>query len=135
MKNVYHFPPDLFNLLVDAIPLMLRSKWDVLVFFRGAGAGPAVLSDLERKVREDRDRISKYAIVRTVLLRINENGDKYLKERREILKRVVEFEDFSTCWSDDRLKALIGCWFQRFEKSLRRERLVHQDRVKSVMQK
>ena len=106
MKDVYHFPPDLFNLLVDAIPLMLRSKWDVLVFFRGAGAGPAVLSDLERKVREDRDRISKYAIVRTVLLRINENGDKYLKERREILKRVVEFEDFSTCWSDDRLKAI-----------------------------
>ena len=106
LKDVHHFPPDLFNLLVDAIPLMLRSKRDVLVFFRGAGVGPVVLSDLEKQEREDRDRISKYEIVRTVLLRINEGGNKYLRERREILKRVVEFEDFSTCWPDDRLKAI-----------------------------
>ena len=28
-----------------------------------------------------------------------------LRERREILKRVTEFEDFSTCWPDDQLKA------------------------------
>ena len=28
-----------------------------------------------------------------------------MRERREILKRVIEFENFSTCWPNDQLKA------------------------------
>lgn len=32
----FHYPPELFNLLVDAIPALNRGKRDVLVFFRGA---------------------------------------------------------------------------------------------------
>jgi hypothetical protein len=43
--------------------------------------------------------------VRTILQRLNEFGERALRERREILKRVVEFEDFSTCWDNDRLQA------------------------------
>ena len=32
---IFHYPPELFNLLVDVLPLLNRSKQDVLVFFRG----------------------------------------------------------------------------------------------------
>jgi restriction endonuclease Mrr len=49
--------------------------------------------------------VNKYEIVREVLVRLNDKGDVSLRERREILKRVIEFEDFSTCWPDDQLKA------------------------------
>lgn len=61
--------------------------------------------DVSKQVSEDRDSISKYEIVRTVLTRLNEKGEATLRERREILKRVVEFEDFSSCWDKDQLKA------------------------------
>ena len=105
MAQTYHYPPELFQLLVETIPLMFRSKRDVLGFFRGAGVTDSVLKDLYKQVREDRTSINKYRIVRVILSRLNEGGDKYLRERREVLRRVVEFEDFSTCWPDDQLKA------------------------------
>ena len=101
----YHYPPDLFQLLVNAIPRLCKSKRDVLLFFRGAGVADNVTADLTAQLAQDRDSITKFEIVRTVLSRLNETGDLTLRERREVLKRVVEFEDFSTCWPDDRLEA------------------------------
>lgn len=44
-------------------------------------------------------------MARTVLTRLNERGEATFRERREVLKRVVEFESFSTCWPTDQLKA------------------------------
>lgn len=105
MSQVFHYPPELIQLLIDTIPLLCRSKTDVLLFFKGAGVSGVATSDLAERVREDKQRISKYEIVRTVLSRLNERGDQTLRERREVLKRVTEFEDFSTCWPDDQLKA------------------------------
>jgi hypothetical protein len=32
----FHYPPELFNLLVDAIPALNKSKNDVVIFFRGS---------------------------------------------------------------------------------------------------
>ena len=64
-----------------------------------------MLSDIEMRLEEDRDALRKVDIARTVLTRLNEAGDPALRPRRELLKRVVEFEDFSTCWPDDRLEA------------------------------
>jgi hypothetical protein len=64
-----------------------------------------VLDDLWEQVERDRSSIYKYDIVRTVLDRLNQRGEAALRERREILRRVTEFEDFSTCWPDDQLKA------------------------------
>lgn len=32
---------------------------------------------------------------------VNEEGDSGLRARREIIRRVVEWEDFSTCWPDE----------------------------------
>jgi hypothetical protein len=42
----YHFPPDLINLLINAVPLLLRSKVGVLAFFRGCGIPDRVAADL-----------------------------------------------------------------------------------------
>jgi hypothetical protein len=110
MEESYHYPPEVINLLVDTVPLLCRSKNDVLVFFRGAGVSESIMSDLYRRVSVDRENINKYEIARTVIQRINEKGDSALRTRREVVKRVVEFEDFSTCWPNDQLKAkgLVG---------------------------
>lgn len=105
MNNVHHFPPDLFNLLVDTIPLLFRSKKDVLIFFTGSGVDRALISDLINQVNYNPSSINKYEIVRTALTRLNEKGESCLRERRELLKRVVEFESFDSCWENNRIKA------------------------------
>lgn len=105
MDSVFHYPPELLNLLIDALPLLFRRKKDLLLFFRGAGVAPSLLQDLTDRVESDPGGVTKYEIARTVLTRLNEKGDAALRERREILKRVAEFEDFSTCWPEDQLKA------------------------------
>lgn len=105
MDIVFHYPPELFNLLVDTIPLLCRTKDDVIVFFKGAGVPSPITSPLVRRINKDRGSISKYEIVRTVLTRLNEKGEATLRERREILKRITEFESFSSCWPTDQLKA------------------------------
>ncbi len=101
----FHFTPDLFNLLVDTIPRLVRSKPDVLLFFEGCGVPESLMRDVRLTVINDRQRINKFDIVRTILKALNTRTDTYLSERREVIKRVVEFEDFSTCWHEDQLKA------------------------------
>ncbi len=105
MNDVYHYPPDLFDLIVQTIPLLNRSKKSVLTFFNGAGISTTLYEDVTIRVHTNPDDISKYEICRIILERINQNSDKYLRERREILKRITEFEAFSTCWESDQLKA------------------------------
>lgn len=77
----------------------------MLLFFRGAGVAEGLFFDLAQQLRVNRACLNKYEIARTILQRINEKGDPALRTRREIIKRVVEFEDFSTCWPNDQLKA------------------------------
>jgi len=105
MNDTFHFPPDLFDLVVQTVPLLNRSKNSVLLFFKGAGVNEKVFNDISIQVLQDKESISKYEITRKILERINENTDKYLKQRREILKRITEFEAFSTCWENDQLRA------------------------------
>lgn len=105
MNIIYHYPTDLLQLLIDAIPLLCRSKRDVLTFFTSAGLRASFLDDLYKRLREEPDKINKYDIARTVLTRINEKGESALRERREVLRRVVEWEDFSTCYPDNRERA------------------------------
>jgi restriction system protein len=40
-----------------------------------------------------------------VLTHVNDLGDSGLGQRRQILKRISEFDDFSSCYSDNQLKA------------------------------
>ena len=105
MDIIFQYPPDLMHLLIDAIPRLCRSKRDVLLFFKGAGVSSALMNDLEIQLKKDRNNISKYEIVRTVLTRLNEKGESTLRERREILKCITEFEKFSTCYPGDQLAA------------------------------
>ncbi len=101
----FHYPPELFELLVETIPLLNRSKKSVLLFFRGAGISETLYKDIADKLDADKDSINKYEISRTILTRINENKDKFIRERRELLKRIVEFESFTNCWESDQYKA------------------------------
>ena len=105
MSKTYHYPPELFQLLVNTIPRLCKSKRDVFTFFRGAGVENSLVSDIWNEWSNNRDSINKFDIARTTLERLNEGGDKYLRERREVVKRVVEFDDFSTCYENVRLEA------------------------------
>lgn len=102
---VHHYPPELMALLVDAIPKLLKSKKDVLLFFKGAGVSRAMYADLERTVLTARESITKYEIVRQILARLNDGGDGTLAQRREIIKRVTQWDDFSGCYDNDRMQA------------------------------
>jgi len=137
-------------LLVDTVPLLSRSKLDVLLFLKGAGIDYQAMSDLWERVENDRENINKYEIVRTVLTRINERGEATLRERRELLKRVTEFEDFSTCWPSDQLKArgLVGevrrvvdvkdsftRMKQEVEKEKEKHQREHQQRIQALQKR
>ncbi|HSC54275.1 MAG TPA: restriction endonuclease [Phnomibacter sp.] len=103
--DIFHYPPELFELLIETIPLLNRSKKSVVLFFRGAGVPDQLLKDISNKLDADKDSINKYEIARTILTRINEKSDTYIRERRELLKRIVEFESFTNCWETDQYKA------------------------------
>src|SRR5260370_19867327 len=105
MSVVYHYSPDLLQLLVDTIEVLCRSKRDVILFFRGAGVHGQVIDALAEQVRRDPDSIKKREIAQQLLVLVNEGGDATLRQRRETVKRVVEWEDFSSCYDDNRLPA------------------------------
>lgn len=105
MSEQFHYPPEVFNLLVDTIPLLCRSKRDVVLFLQGAGVAREDLADVSRIVNSDPDSINKFDITRNVLTKVNARGDSGLRPRREIIKRVTEFHDYSTCWPKDQLRA------------------------------
>jgi hypothetical protein len=101
----YHYPPELLELLCDAVPVLIRSKQGVIDFFVGAGVPNRHLAGWKEKLQQDRDSVKKPVMARSVLCRLNDDGERALTVRREVLKRVSQFEDFSTCWENDRYKA------------------------------
>lgn len=100
-QDPHHFHPEVVQLLVEAIPRLCRTKADLLAFFQGAGCDEAVLEPHRALYRENRDAFRKPIVCREILLDLNEQGDLALRARREIVKRVCQFEDFSTCWPND----------------------------------
>jgi restriction system protein len=101
----FQYPPELLNLLVDTIPLLCRTKRDVLLFFRGAGVPEAGLAGPRQRLKETPTEINKFEIARSVLIYLSERGERTLRERREVLRRVVEFSNFDSCWPKDQLTA------------------------------
>lgn len=93
------------SLLIDAIPLLNKAKKDVFLFFRGAGVSEVLMASPKSRWENDPSSISKYEITRQILTVLNDKGEKSLRERREVLKRVIEFESFYACWETDQLKA------------------------------
>jgi|GEM_PF-229738 len=105
MPDHFHYPPEIMSLLIEVVPVLCRSKKDVILFFKGAGVDHKITDDIEHQVIHDKQSINKYEICREIITRLNEKGESALRERRVILKRITEYEDFSTCWPDDQLKA------------------------------
>lgn len=105
MDITFHYPPELFDLLVEAIPALNRAKNGVLLFFQGAGVPASMFADISEKLKANPDDLNKFEITRTVLTRLNEKGEGALRERREILRRVAGFSNFDVCWPNDQLKA------------------------------
>ena len=101
----HHYPPELMTLLIDCIPRLIKGKRDVLTFFKGCGVPRRLLGDLEKTVETNRDSIKKFDIVRQVLVRLNDEGDSAIAPRREILKRITQWDDFSSCYDNDRMEA------------------------------
>lgn len=105
MADPFQYPPEIIKLLIDVIPLLCRSKRDVILFMRGAGVEPADLAEIASIVENNPSSVNKFEIVRNVITKVNARGDSGLKPRREIIKRVVEFESFESCWESDQYKA------------------------------
>jgi len=101
----YHYPPELLELLCDAVPVLVRSKQAVIDFLVGAGVPNKFVGDWKVKLKQDKDSVKKHELARSLLCRLNDAGEPALALRREILKRVCQFEDFSGCWDNDRYKA------------------------------
>src|SRR6266508_7020465 len=101
----FHYPPELFNLLVDTIPLLNRAKNDLVLFFQGAGVPSGDLQHIRTRLQTDASKVNKFEIARTVLERLNKRGEAGLQNRREVLKRVVDFTNYDACWPEDQLKA------------------------------
>lgn len=105
MDAAYHYPPELISLLVDALPRLCRSKSDLLLFFRSAGVAESLLAPLSEQLAIDRRSVTKYGIARELIVKLNELGDTGIRVRRELVKRVVQFESYGQCFPDDRLAA------------------------------
>ena len=105
MAETFHYPPHVFDLLVETIARLNRAKKGVVLFLRGAGVANDDLAEVDSIVKLSPESINKFEIVRNVLTKVNARADSGLGPRREIIKRVVEFENFETCWPEDQLKA------------------------------
>jgi hypothetical protein len=105
MEIIFHYPPELLSLLIETLPRLCKTKRDLLVFFQGAGVNRKMLSPYDELLRTDRDAFKKHIVTRELLTKLNELGEISLRERREIVKRVTEFQDFSVCWEQDQAVA------------------------------
>jgi hypothetical protein len=105
MDIAFHYPPELLQVLIDALPKLCKSKSDLLLFFQGAGTSRQILEPYIQLLSNNKSEFKKYHVTRELLAKLNEQGEEGLRVRRELLKRVVEFEDFSVCWENDRAAA------------------------------
>lgn len=107
-STTWHYPHDFLSLMIDTIPLLVKGKLELVAFFRGAGVSEEILSPIRSKIRTDRSSVSKYEIAREVLHAVNDLGPSGLTVRREIVKRVVEFQSFEKCYDDKAMAARGG---------------------------
>ncbi len=103
--DAYHFAPEVLALGINALVRLNRGKRDVLVWLRSAGVPERLISPWRDRLETNHQDVNKAGIARDLLIRLNEGGDRYLGQRREVIKRLVETEDFSSCWPDDVLEA------------------------------
>jgi restriction system protein len=108
-STTWHYPPDFMTMMVDTMPLLVRSKPDLIAFFKGAGVNERHLASLRARVMRDRSSIGLYEIAKTILYAVNgQNDDEGLRARRELVKRVSEFTAFDKCYPDKAMAARGG---------------------------
>jgi len=92
------FPPEVFRLTVEAIACVHRGKRDILNFFEMCGVEPGDLAGARAVYALDPDGTKKTAIAATVLHALIKKQDDAIFQRREILRRLSQNEDFGSCW-------------------------------------
>jgi restriction system protein len=105
MDISFQYPPELLRLLIDAIPKLCKSKKDLMSFFQGVGVSRTALEPYEQLLKRNKEAFNKYNVTREILKALNEAGESSLRERREVLKRVTLFDDFTVCWESDQAAA------------------------------
>jgi len=105
-QDVSPFPPELLQLLKEAIPLLCASKRDTLLFFQSVGVPESWLVDMKKQVDTCRTSITKCSIANDVLEKLILKDQDHVRELHETVRRVTEFEDFSACWPALRPKAM-----------------------------
>lgn len=105
MDTYFHFPPDLFNLLVDTIPRLNKTKKDLLLFFQNVGVQKAQLQPYYILLSSNRSQFKKYDVTREILAFLNQESERMLGVRRRLLQRVIEFDSFETCYPNDKDRA------------------------------
>ena len=75
-----HYPPDVFNAVVDPVPLLTRGQRDVVLFFRRCGVDRVFPAGVEQRIAEE-PNFSKCHITREILAHLNELGQR-LGQRR-----------------------------------------------------
>ncbi len=106
MAEAYPFRPDVYTAVVQAVPLLCKSKRDVVRFFRGTGMSHVRLDALAKQVGLDPESLKNHQMTDELLEIANRDAsDTGLKVRREILKRIVDFNNFESCWPGDQLAA------------------------------
>jgi len=105
MDNSFHYTPELLQLLIETLPKLCKSKNELVLSFQAAGVSKTTLRPYSELLQTDRSSFNKYHVTRELLTKLNEQGERSLQVRRELLKRVTEFEDFSVCWEKDQAPA------------------------------
>lgn len=105
MDTYFHFPPDLFNLLVDTIPRLNKTKKDLLLFFQNVGVPSQYLHKYYVLLNTNRSQFKKFDVTREILGWLNQESDRMLGVRRKLLQRVIEYEAFESCYPNDKDRA------------------------------
>jgi restriction system protein len=105
MDITFHYPPELLKLLTEVIPKLNKTKKDLLLFLQGASVRSELLSPYQTLLRTNKEGFNKYHVTQELLTKLNELGEGGLRERREILRRVTEFQEYSVCWENDQAAA------------------------------
>jgi tRNA isopentenyl-2-thiomethyl-A-37 hydroxylase MiaE len=75
MAETFHYPPHVFDLLVETIARLNRAKKGVVLFLRGAGVADDDLAEVDSIVKLNPESINKFEIVRNVLTKVNARAD------------------------------------------------------------
>ncbi|MBI2395956.1 MAG: restriction endonuclease [Deltaproteobacteria bacterium] len=103
--DAHHWTPDLLVNVTRALTKLCRAQENVLDFLQGSGVDRALLAPWRSRLAVDRKSVRKKDIAEAVLRQINDGGDRTLAQRREVIRRIVQFENFDQCWDDDRTEA------------------------------